>query len=56
MRLKSYILRKNRIKNLLQDKIPNLEEYDKIVMNKVQKIKELRHNKNRELNEKNIVA
>ena len=52
MRLKSYMFRKNRMKDLLEHKIPNLEEYDRILMNKFQKIKEMRHNKNRELNEK----
>lgn len=51
MRLKSYMYRKNRMKDLLEHKIPNLEEYDRILMDKVQKIKEMRHNKNRELNE-----
>ena len=52
MRLKSYMFRKNRMKDLLEHKIPNLEEYDRILMDKIQKIKEMRHNKNRELNEK----
>jgi hypothetical protein len=52
MRLKSYMFRKNRMKDLLEHKIPNLEEYDRILMNKFQKIKEMRHKKSRELNEK----
>lgn len=55
MRLKSYMFRKNRMRDLLEHKIPNLEEYDKILMNKVQKIKEMRHNKNREINEKQSI-
>ena len=52
MRLKGYMFRKNRMKDLLEHKIPSLEEYDRILMNKFQKIKEMRHNKSRELNEK----
>jgi len=52
MRLKNYMFRKNRMRDLLEHKIPNLEEYDKILMDKVKKIKEMRHNKNREINEK----
>ena len=55
MRLKSYMFRKNRMKDLLEHKIPNLEEYDRILMNKVEKIKEIRNNKNRESNEKQNV-
>lgn len=45
----NYSFRRNRIKELLDIKIPNINEYDNIVKNKIQNIKESRNNKNKEI-------
>jgi hypothetical protein len=46
----NYSFRRNRIKELLDIKIPNINEYDNIVKNKIQNIKESRNNKKKEIN------
>jgi len=45
----NYSFKRNRIKELLDIKIPNINEYDNIVKNKIQNIKESRNNKNKEI-------
>ena len=45
----NYSFRRNRIKELLDIKIPNINEYDNIVKNKIQKIKESRNKKKKEI-------
>ena len=45
----NYSFRRNRIKELLDIKIPNINEYDNIVKNKIQNIKESRNKKKKEI-------
>lgn len=45
----NYSFRRSRIKELLDLKIPKINDYDNIVKNKVQNIKESRNNKNKEI-------
>ena len=51
IRLKNnYTVKRIKIKNLLENNIPTLEEYDNIIKSRVQRIKDRRHNINREIN------
>jgi hypothetical protein len=45
----SYSFRRNRMKELLDIKIPNINEYDNIIKNKIQNIKESRNKKKKEI-------
>ena len=56
MRLRNnYNLRKNRMKNLLDLKIPSLDEYESILNNRFKKFRERRINRNKEINKKQSV-
>lgn len=45
----NYSFRRNRMKELLDLNIPKINEYDNIVKNKIQSLKESRNNKNKEI-------
>ena len=56
MRLRNnYNLRKSRMKNLLDLKIPSLDEYESILNNRFKKFRERRINRNKEINKKQSV-